>query len=293
MKMISYAQNHEDILLRRAFPTQDTGFYIDVGAAHPVVDSVTKHFYDRGWSGVNVEPLTVYHRELCALRPRDVNLRVCLSDREGTAILYETPDHLGWATLSAEQAASYRRTGEAVVESPVVVTTLARICEEHAAQPFDFLKVDVECLEREVLAGGDWTRWRPRVVLVEATAPSTTVPTHEAWQDILLGADYLPAVFDGLNRWYVRGEDRGLLPALSVPVNITDNFVPYHHVHRVEVLHDIIHEMQRSIDALAQELAPFRTLGPTVARIAHKIKALSSRHPRWAALGKRLLRRAG
>ena len=50
MQMISYAQNHEDVLLRRAFPDQDAGFYLDVGAAHPVIDSVTKHFYDRGWS---------------------------------------------------------------------------------------------------------------------------------------------------------------------------------------------------------------------------------------------------
>lgn len=300
MQMISYAQNHEDVLLRRAFPTQESGFYIDVGAAHPLIDSVTKHFYDRGWNGVNIEPLSVYHEQLCAERPRDVNLKACLSDREGSATLYEMPDHLGWATLSAEQAGEYRQAGEAVVESSVAVTTLARLCAEHVQASIDFLKVDVERLEREVLAGGDWQRFRPRVILVEATAPSSSLPTHEAWQDILLGADYLAGVFDGINRWYVRAEDRELLPALSVPVNVTDDFAPYRHVRRAEVLHETIHTMQRFIDAQAEELAQmraelasFRELGPTTVKIARKIHALSARHPRLSSLGKRLLRRAG
>jgi FkbM family methyltransferase len=119
MLMISYAQNHEDVLLRRAFSDQDAGFYLDIGAAHPAIDSVTKHFYDRGWSGVNIEPLTNYYEQLTAERPRDVNLQVCLSNREGAATLYQTPDYLGWATLSAEQAAAYRKEGVSVVESPV------------------------------------------------------------------------------------------------------------------------------------------------------------------------------
>ena len=54
--MVSYAQNHEDVLLRRVFPDEPNGFYIDVGANDPVRDSVTKHFYDRGWHGINIEP---------------------------------------------------------------------------------------------------------------------------------------------------------------------------------------------------------------------------------------------
>ncbi len=54
--MISYAQNQEDVLLNRVFQGLSDGFYIDVGANDPVVDSVTKLFYDRGWTGINVEP---------------------------------------------------------------------------------------------------------------------------------------------------------------------------------------------------------------------------------------------
>ena len=57
MTMISYAQNHEDVLLQRVFPECEDGFYIDVGASDPIVDSVTKHFYDRGWPASTSSPI--------------------------------------------------------------------------------------------------------------------------------------------------------------------------------------------------------------------------------------------
>ena len=58
-----------------------------------------------------------------------------------------------------------------LVERAVRVTTLARVCERHVEGTIDFLKIDVDGHAGEVLAGGDWTRWRPRVVLVEAFDP--------------------------------------------------------------------------------------------------------------------------
>jgi peptide methionine sulfoxide reductase MsrB len=57
MKLITYAQNQEDIMLHRALRDVQKGFFIDVGAQHPVVDSVTKFFYDQGWRGINIDPM--------------------------------------------------------------------------------------------------------------------------------------------------------------------------------------------------------------------------------------------
>ena len=71
MPFVSYAQNCEDVLLHRAFGKQETGFYVDVGASDPVDGSTTKAFYDRGWSGIDVEPGAVF-AELVAARPRDI-----------------------------------------------------------------------------------------------------------------------------------------------------------------------------------------------------------------------------
>ena len=62
---ISYAQNFEDVLLNRVFRDRLDGSYIDIGALHPTIDSVTKAFYDRGWSGINIEPIKAYHDAIC------------------------------------------------------------------------------------------------------------------------------------------------------------------------------------------------------------------------------------
>ena len=72
--MISYAQNFEDVILWRAFKDVNCGRYVDVGAFHPEIDSVTKWFYDQGWSGINIEPVPESFDALNAARSRDQNL---------------------------------------------------------------------------------------------------------------------------------------------------------------------------------------------------------------------------
>ena len=206
--IISYADNFEDVLLRRVFPRGTPGFYIDVGAFDPVALSVTKHFSDAGWRGINIEPVPALYERLVAGRSRDINLNVGLSDHEGSLTLYEAPSVPTWSADRGIMTGWFRVNPADLVERTVRVTTLARVCEQHVAGTIDFLKIDVDGHEREVLAGGDWARWRPRVVLVEAYRPQT-------WEPQLLAADYLFAVFDGVNRVYVRAEDRSLLPALA------------------------------------------------------------------------------
>ena len=88
--------------------------------------------------------------------------------------------------------------------------TLASLCDAHRVEEIDFLKVDVEGAERDVLAGADWRRFRPKVVLVEAVAPGDMAPTHAEWEPILLGNGYGFAFFDGLNRFYVADEAAAL-----------------------------------------------------------------------------------
>lgn len=228
MSMVSYAQNHEDVLLARLFRPGLPGFYIDVGANDPVSCSVTKHFYDSGWRGVNLEPSTHVFRRLAAERRRDVNLNAGLSDAPATLAFFEfDPPWTGASTFSREQAELHREAGLTFVERDVEVTTLARICEEHADGEIDFLSIDVEGHEARVIGGGDWSRWRPRVVVVEATEPTTAIPAHDRWEPALLGSGYLFAFFDGLNRYYVREEDAALLPALTTPVNVLDDYVSH------------------------------------------------------------------
>jgi FkbM family methyltransferase len=233
--MTSYAQNREDVLLNRVFPAP-VGFYLDVGAAHPIEQSVTKWFSDRGWTGINIEPQTGYFEALQADRPRDVNLNVGLSDTPGIVPLYEAPDFPGWATMDAAVADSYRSRGINLAPRNVPVLTLANVCERYVHGPIDFLKIDVEGFERQVLRGGDFTRWRPRLVVVEATEVGNPTPRFTDWEPLLTHADYLFATFDGLNRYYVRLEDRELAEKLQVPVNVFDEYTPYEYLWRVKGL---------------------------------------------------------
>ncbi len=236
MRMISYAQNGEDVLLDRVFHDVDRGFYVDVGANDPVFDSVTKHFYDRGWRGVNIEPQPKLHRRLVEDRPRDINLHLGVSDREGTLTFHEAPSADGWSTFSELQAKNLRERNITVIERPVPVTTLARVCEQYVDQPIDFLKIDAESFESQVIGGADWSRWRPRVVLIETNG-------WEQWEPMLLTRDYLYAVFDGVNRFYVRAEDRHLLPRLAAPVNVADDAMPYPLYRYIEDLKDRAEEL--------------------------------------------------
>ncbi len=136
--------------------------------------------------------------------------------------------------------------------------TLAQVCEDHVEGEIDFLSVDVEGHEGQVLLGADWKRWRPRVVLVEATEPLTTVSSHEAWEPTLLDADYLFATFDGLNRWYVRIEDAKLLEALRTPANILDDYIPYTHFKLQE-------ELRYTLEVTHKHLVAARAVNQTLA----------------------------
>ena len=227
MSFISYAQNGEDVLLWRALGHIDQGFYIDVGANDPLADSVTKVFYDAGWSGINIEPLPAYHQALAALRPRDVNLALAAGACEGLVTLFDVPAVTGWASSDPAVAAVHRSNGFEIAELTVPMRTLSAICAEHARADIHFLKIDVEGFEGEVLRGLDLERWRPWVLVVEATVPNSRVGNYAEWEPLVTGHGYRYVWFDGLNRYYVADEHAQLANALALQPNVFDDVVPY------------------------------------------------------------------
>jgi FkbM family methyltransferase len=228
MTSVSYSQNREDILLARAFPQDYVGFYVDVGAWLPDTDSVTKLFYDRGWSGLNVEPGRHAFSELVRQRTRDINLPVAVAENAGEATFYEYNEAFaGRSTLDGELAGQYGEEGFEAESYTVTVTTLSDIFEEHVGERVvDFLKIDVEGNEEAALRGADFTRFRPRIVIVEATEPGNSAPAHESWEPLLLEAGYRFVIFDGLNRVYVDAPESALMNSLAIPVNVFDEFEP-------------------------------------------------------------------
>ena len=229
--MLTYAQNFEDVMLERLFKEVDRGFYVDVGAWDPVSHSVTRHFYDRGWSGVNVEPIAGRCRLFNAERPRDVNLNKAIGPEPGSMTFFECEEESYLSTLSPEVAAGMRERGLTVHEYSVEVITLADIFEKHCPGTVDFLKIDVEGFEGELLKSFDLRRYRPRALVIESTIPATTpttlsrldeIGTWSGWEPAVLSMGYQFAYFDGLNRFYVRDEDEGLIGRLGIPPGVFD-----------------------------------------------------------------------
>ena len=229
MSFISYAQNFEDVMLWRALRHVQNGFYVDVGAWSPDADSVTKAFSERGWRGVNVEPNPAYFAELKARRPRDINLRIAIGEQAGSTSMTFF-EGSGLSTADASFAKGHIAAGFASSVEVVEMKTLADVWREHIgqSQPVHFLKVDVEGFEKAALAGNDWAKNRPWVVVVEATLPLTQIESHADWEQILLGAQYMHCYSDGLNRYYLAQEHAELAEAFKFPPNIFDGFVSAH-----------------------------------------------------------------
>jgi FkbM family methyltransferase len=168
---LSYSQDGEDMVLRRLFERQARGFYVDVGAHHPFRFSNTCYFYRRGWRGVNIEPnpdaIAAFRRH----RAEDINLCVGVADVPGQMtyhVFNEPALNTFDADLAKERAClpSYR-----VVEArSVPVRRLDDILLEHlpSRTQIDFISIDVEGMDLAVLHSGDWERFRPRILLVEA-----------------------------------------------------------------------------------------------------------------------------
>ena len=214
MMQLSYAQNLEDYHLDLMFAGQDVGTYVDVGGGHPVADNVSFWFYLKGWRGLVVEPQQALADIYAHVRPRDHTVS-CLAGRaEGEAQFHVVEKLHGFSSTVREHAEGAAEFGAAFTTVTKPVRTLAALIAEAGLEGIDFLKIDVEGAEADVLAGMDFERHRPRVILLEAVAPGSMADASAAWERDLLAQGYRFAFFDRLNRFYVADEAKDLAARL-------------------------------------------------------------------------------
>ncbi len=217
---LSYTQNLEDYHLALAFGGQQTGFYIDVGAGHPVADNVSLWFYERGWKGIVAEPQGDLARLYGPIRPDDIVHRGLIGASTGEADFFQINHLHGFSTTVKTFAEDARAFGVGYTATPTAMITLADLCARHGVSTIDFLKIDVEGAEGDVLAGNDWTRYRPKIIVAEAVSPGKGEPMWESWEPLLIANGYRFRLFDTLNRFYVAEECPDLferLPAERAP----------------------------------------------------------------------------
>ncbi len=202
----SYSQHNEDLLIDLIFESKRDGFYVDVGANDPVFNSNTRRFYLRGWRGVNVEPGPLPFQRLVRERPKDINLNVAIGPKRGVMTFYHVADD---STLSSfdkvvadRMAAAVRST---VRPELVEVLTLSDIFEEQAqGRKVDFLSVDAEGYDLEVLKSNDWKRHRPAVVLVEMHND------HKRIADFLSSLNYVLVFNNTVNGVFINATDAAI-----------------------------------------------------------------------------------
>jgi hypothetical protein len=167
----SYSQEGEDRVLARIFGATHRGFFVDIGAHHPKRFSNTYLFYRRGWSGINVDAMPGSMRAFRRVRPRDVNLEIPILKERATLKYWQFNDP---ALNGFSPELSARRDGregyKVIGATELEGLPLRLVLERHMPprqQVIDFMSVDVEGLDLDVLQSNDWTRFRPKVVLVE------------------------------------------------------------------------------------------------------------------------------
>ncbi|PIF21347.1 FkbM family methyltransferase [Candidatus Pantoea floridensis] len=263
--MISYAQNYEDVMLWRALKHIENGFYIDVGAAWPEHDSVTKHFYDSGWTGINIEPNPSFAELYLKERKRDINLQIAISDFDGFSEINFIND-TGLSTLKDDIAKKHTELGFESFSERVVVKKLAEVMQRyvHKGQEIHFLKIDVEGLEKNVLLGMNWEGVRPWIIVVESTVPLSQEENFVDWEYMLSNNDYACVYYDGLNRFYLAKEHNELKHHFRFPPNVFDNFIQ-----NKEIIKD------GKIKSLENEVNSFKD---TVANLDKKLLELNVIH---------------
>ncbi len=254
---VSYAQNAEDVVLWRTLGHVKEGRYVDVGANHPRTDSVTRAFYERGWRGITVEPLGDFVALQRAERPRDIQVQAAAAEADSDAMTLHSVPGTGLSTIVNEVDERNRMDGWTVEDIEVEARTLTRILDD-AGDDFDeihFMVIDLEGAEGQALSGLDLQRWRPWILVVEATQPNSMVPTHEEWEDSLIAAGYSFCLFDGLSRFYVAAEHRETLEAsLSYPAGVLDHYIPL----KQEQLQRDIEQLQDQLEDAERQLTRWR-----------------------------------
>lgn len=181
----SYSQLNEDAVLDWLTGYKDRGTYIDIGAYNPDKISNTKLFYERGWRGVNIEPDPIAFEAFKLKRPLDININTAIG--QGDMEYFAEPGEHAGNTFNTELAKERGLTEHRMIH----LTPLRDIFKNNQLTYVDFMSIDVEGFENEVLKSNDWQTYRAGVICLEGYR-----------YDYLLQFGYKRVFWDGSNCYY-------------------------------------------------------------------------------------------
>jgi len=182
----SYSQEGEDMILQRFFGKQNDGFYVDVGAHHPKRFSNTYLFYKKGWNGINVDAMPNSMKRFNRSRPRDINIEKPISKKKQILTYYgfNEPALNGFSKELSEERNG--KDGYFIEFTRDIETcTLEEILDNNLPenQEIDFLSIDVEGWDFEVLKSNNFEKYRPKVILIELLESSlSSIKNNERYK---------------------------------------------------------------------------------------------------------------
>lgn len=207
----------------RALKEVQNGFYIDIGAHHPVIDSVSFAFYLDGWRGIHVEPNHAFASLLREYRPDEQIIEAACTAATEQISFFVIGD-TGLSTGVREHALKHLSSGYEITETRVQVTSLDQILALSHGKDVHWLKIDVEGMEADVLESWGDCRVRPWICIIESTLPNSPEENNQLWEKYLTAKEYSCVYFDGLNRYFLHKSKVHLAIHFGPGPNVFDHF---------------------------------------------------------------------
>ena len=165
---IHFSQDAEDIILEKWFSAKKNGFYVDVGAHHPVRFSNTYKYYCKGWSGINIDAMPGIMKLFDKIRPNDTNVETPISNNEEELNFYIF-DESALNTFSEEEAEKSKPKYKVVNIQKLKTKKLSEILDKHCSnnQKIDFFSIDTEGFDLKVLQSNNWDKYKPTILIIE------------------------------------------------------------------------------------------------------------------------------
>lgn len=224
-RFTSYACNHEDVLLWRVLRSVVAGTYVDIGAFDPELDSVTKAFYERGWRGLNLQPLPLRLARFCACRPQDINLGCTVGESLGILRFYSVDNQGPCSTFCEEKADRQRRSGRQVDVQTVNVRPLDELIATLGRSEINFLRLDSRFAPPGAIRALEASSCRPWLIVTmqDEIGDGGTTPVKPLHCFERVG--YSQAYFNGPTRLWVRNDKVAEFgPRLALPPTTLDCF---------------------------------------------------------------------
>ncbi len=205
----SYSQYSEDKMIDNLLGYKNKGFYIDIGANRPTMMNNTYKFYKRGWRGINIEPQTHLLNLFINKRNNDINLNVGVSSATNQNLEFHIFKEDELSTFSNEAKQYYIDNGHILIKTEMIpIRTLKSIIDEYkdVIHEIDFMSIDVEGFELEVLDSYDWSK-KPKLIIMESNGHNKSgknvLSIH---MNYLEKYGYYLKYFNGLNSFFILEE---------------------------------------------------------------------------------------